>query len=294
MNQQWNPASLIINENKRIYHLDLQGDDIGDIIFLVGDPERVDLVSKQFDQIEIKRSKREFLTHTGILGSKRVSVMSTGISTANIDIALNELDAVANINLETREPKPNFRKLTLIRLGTSGSIHPEVGVNTILGSHWAVGFDGLMLMYEKTKNHPQDFYSLDSELKKWFHLKGLSYPIYLTKASDDLIQFFGQKYRMGMTATMHGFYAPQSRELRLKSRYPHLMEVLSGFEHEGIQFSNIEMESSAIFGLSHLLGHRAISFNSIIANRTTGEFSQNPYDAVEDMIGKILDDIRIW
>ncbi len=294
MNQQWNPASLIINEKNRIYHLDLQGEDIGDIIFLVGDPERVHLVSKHFDQIEVKRSKREFLTHTGTLGSKKVSVMSTGISTANIDIALNELDAAANIDLKTREPRPDFRKLTLIRLGTSGSIHPEIGVNTILGSEWAVGFDGLMLMYEQAQNQAEDFHSLDAELKKWLHLKGLSYPVYLAKASEELIQVFEQKYRMGMTATMHGFYAPQSRELRLKSRYPNMMKVLSEFEHKGIQFSNIEMESSAIFGLSHLLGHRAISFNAIIANRTTGEFSQNPYDAVEDMIAKILDDVRAW
>ncbi len=167
-------------------------------------------------------------------------------------------------------------------------------MDTILGSRWAVGFDGLLHMYLDTGTYNEEFTSLDAAIKNWFHLKGLSYPIYLTKASEDLIEYFKPKYRIGMTATMHGFYAPQSRELRLKSRYPQLMDVLNRFVYKDVSFSNIEMESSAIYGLSHLLGHRALSFNAIIANRTTGEFSQNPYEAVEGMIGKILEDIKSW
>ena len=292
MKYQWNPANLIINESGRIYHLDLNGDEIGNIIFLVGDPERVEHVSKYFDKIEVKRSKREFLTHTGMLGKHRVSVLSTGISTANIDIAINELDAIANINLHSREPLDVFRQLTFIRLGTSGSINPSIEVDTILASRWAVGFDGLLLMYQQSESLSDDFFRLDKALKNWFHLKGLSFPIYLSQASEELINLFSKKYLTGMTATMHGFYAPQSRELRLKGRYPDFIKILNEFEHQDITFSNMEMESSAIYGLSSLLGHRALSFNAIIANRTTGRFSESPYQTVEKMISEVLEDVR--
>lgn len=291
-NDNWNPANLVVTEEDRIYHLDLRGDEIGDIIFLVGDPQRVEVVSKYFDRVDVKRNKREFITHTGQLGDKRVSVMSTGISTSNIDIAINELDAVANIDLKNRRLKEKFRRLTFIRLGTSGGINPDVEVDTVIASKYAVGFDALLLMYQKQQGRMPNAVELEKKLNSWFHLRGFSYPIYLSQANDELIQWTGEKYQLGMTATMHGFYAPQSRELRLKSRYPNLMKILQGFEFQDVKFTNIEMESSAIYGLSHLLGHRSISFNCIIANRITGHFSKKPYEAVDIMIKKVMEEVE--
>ncbi|TVR83359.1 MAG: phosphorylase [Saprospirales bacterium] len=290
MIENWNPANLVVNDEGRIYHLDLSGEDIADLIFLVGDPQRVEAVSRHFDRIDTKRNKREFITHTGWLGGQRLSVMSTGISTANIDIALNELDAAANIDLKRREPLSEFRQLTFVRLGTSGSIDPEVGKDTTVVSEYALGFDALLLMYENLPVIDTEFELLRQDLHRYFHLRGLSYPIYLTKANHDLLQKFRGKYKFGMTATMHGFYGPQARELRLKGRYPQLMDILQSFKSGPIKFTNIEMESSGIYGLSTLLNHRAISFNRIIANRTTGEFSKDLYQSVETMIEEVLTD----
>lgn len=294
MTERWNSANLIINEKGNIYHLDLNGEEIGDIVFLVGDPQRVEVVSQHFDRVEIKRSKREFTTHTGWIGNTRVSVMSTGISTSNIDIALNELDAIANIDLGNRTLRKDFRQLTFIRLGTSGGIDPTIPVDSILASRYAVGFDSLLLMYESLHDSGDFNRQLEREIQNYFHLRGFSYPVYLTHADKDLLAFFKEKHRMGITATMHGFYAPQCRELRLKARYPNLIDILSQFDFKGDRFSNIEMESSAIYGLSQLLGHRALSFNCIIANRTLGEFSQKPYEAVEKMIAQVVEEVLEW
>jgi uridine phosphorylase len=289
--EKWNTANLIINDAGRIYHLDLCGDDIADTIILVGDPQRVEVVSSHFEKIELRREKREFITHTGTLRGKRISVMSTGISTSNIDIAINELDAIANFDLGKREITEDFRQLTFVRLGTSGSIDPKLDVDTVLVSEYAVGFDALMFMYEKQTAPDEFFTELESAIRQYFHLRGLSYPVYLTKAHDELLQKFSGKYKMGITATMHGFYGPQGRELRLPGRYPGLIDTLQSFEYHGKRFSNIEMESSAIFGLSRLLGHKAISFNCIIANRSAGRFSKDPYQSVRKMIGEVLDQL---
>ncbi|TVR86596.1 MAG: phosphorylase [Saprospirales bacterium] len=289
--EKWDTANLIINDAGRIYHLDLCGDDIANTIILVGDPQRVEVVSSFFDTIDIKREKREFITHTGTLRGKPVSVMSTGISTSNIDIAINELDAVANIDLDKREIREKFRQLTFVRLGTSGSIDPEADVDTVVVSEYALGFDALMFMYQKAENQEPFFIELEKAIRFHFHLRGLSYPVYLTQAHPELIKKFGPHYKMGITTTMHGFYGPQGRELRLAGRYPKLIDILQSFEYKGKRFANIEMESSAIFGLSDLLGHRAISFNCIIANRTAGRFSKDPYKSVRKMVGEVLDEL---
>ncbi len=294
MSQSWNPANLIVNDQGRIYHLDLNGEEIGDIVFLVGDPERVAVVSKHFDHIDLKRSKREFTTHTGRLGKLKVSALSTGISTSNIDIALNELDAIANIDLKERKTRKEFRKLTFIRLGTSGSIDPNTAVDSIVASQYALGFDGLLLMYQGLEQRDPTTVELEKKIQKYFHLRGISYPTYLASADRELLKFFKNRYPMGITATMHGFYAPQCRELRLSAKYPNLIDILTNFEFQGNRFSNIEMESSAIYGLSELLGHRALSFNCIIANRARGEFSEAPYLAVENMIKKVLSEVEEW
>ncbi|MGB0864432.1 MAG: nucleoside phosphorylase [Saprospiraceae bacterium] len=276
-------SELILNSDGSIYHLHLHPEDISDTIITVGDPNRVADVSKYFDTIEIKKAYREFVTHTGHLNGKRLTVISTGIGTDNIDIVLNELDALVNIDLKTRKVKDKLRQLQFIRVGTSGCLRPEIPVDSLLISEYAVGWDGLGFFYKKNQTaENENFYqSLKNKMP--------DIPFYTASASPFLVeQFASSIFNKGITLTCSGFYAPQIRQLRLPVRFPNFFEKIQAFSHKNLHITNMEMETAGIYLLAQMLGHQAISINALLANRMTGNFSKNPQLVVENMIKKVL------
>lgn len=285
------PSELILNPDGSVYHLNLTPKDIAPVIILVGDPERVPKVSQYFDRIEIKKSKREFITHTGCIGSNRFCVISTGIGTDNIDIVLNELDALANVNLEKREIKPTLSKLNFIRIGTSGSIQKNIPVDCSLISTFGLGLDGLLQFYQSESARQLTFEENFIQQTNWPNYFPLPYVV---KANTHLLGILtSDTLRHGVTATLPGFYAPQSRHLRLMPRIEKGIPALSDFAFDGFKITNIEMETAGIFGLSRLMGHAAASLNCILANRVDGTFSRNPDKAIDELIrytlGKLSD-----
>ncbi|RKN81237.1 nucleoside phosphorylase [Ulvibacterium marinum] len=275
-------SELILNPDGSIYHLNLFPEDISDTIITVGDPNRVPDVSRYFDHIELKKEKREFHTHTGTLNGKRLTVISTGIGTDNIDIVLNELDALANIDFETRETKKNRIRFEIVRIGTSGALQPEIPLDSFLLSEYAIGFDGLLYFYKsKAIQHPEI-----SE-KLMLHLgwgQELVRP-YVVKYDSNFVNKIGvNRIRLGVTVTNSGFYGPQGRRLSLEPKDDRFLSKLAAFNHKNLRITNLEMETSGIYGLAQLLGHSAISLNCILANRATGEFSKNPNMAVDKLI----------
>ncbi|MGB7395330.1 MAG: nucleoside phosphorylase [Pricia sp.] len=286
---QIGPSELILNDDGSIYHLNLLPEDIADTIITVGDPDRVAEVSKFFDFVEIQKGKREFHTHTGTFKGKRLTVISTGIGTDNIDIVLNELDALVNIDFKSRKEKADKKSLEIIRIGTSGAIQPDIPIDTFMISKYAVGFDGLLHFYdsESVQHH---------EMAKVFALHGAwdgrkAYP-YVVQCNRTLAEkLCSNRIRWGLTATNTGFYGPQGRKLRLALSDGGLLEKLASFRYEDLKITNLEMETSGIYGLSKLLGHRAVSMNCILANRATGEFSKNPKKATEELIAYCLEKI---
>lgn len=279
---QLRPAELILNEDGSIYHLNLLPQDIATTIITVGDPDRVHQVSSHFDTIEVKKGKREFITHTGTKNGKRLSVISTGIGTDNIDIVLNELDALVNIDFNTRTVNKNHTQLNIIRIGTSGAIQPNIPVNSFLISEYVMGFDGLLHFYEHDNLSNSKIEDKFIKHCSWNAKKAR--PYVLSYSSNLAKVFTNNRIRLGFTATNTGFYGPQHRQLRLKPSQIELMEKLSSFNYEGLSLTNLEMETSGIYALSHLLGHEAVSFNCILANRATGEFSSNPTKSVDELI----------
>jgi len=281
-------SELILNKDGSVYHLHLLPDDLADTVITVGDPDRVARVSRHFDTIELKKSKREFVTHTGTINGKRITVMSSGISTDNIDIVLNEIDALVNINLKTRIPKPQLRKLNIIRIGTSGAIQADIPVDSLLVSKAAFGLDTLMHYYKRdiTKTEQQLLDTLRRALPK----DGGFVP-YIASADTGLLTKLGQDILQGITFTAPGFYAPQGREIRAHSAHPEFMNALQQFDLNGQRITNLEMETAGIYGLSAVLGHRAISFNVILANRSTQTFSKQPEKIVDNYIRQLLDRI---
>ncbi len=279
---QLSPSELILNTDGSIYHLNLIPADIADTIITVGDPERVLEVSKHFDSIEIKKGKREFLTHTGILNGKRLSVISTGIGTDNIDIVLNELDALVNIDFKTRTINKNRIRFRIVRIGTSGAIQPDIPIDSFLMSQYAIGFDGLLHFYKNENGLHSEMEDAFMEQTKWSSDKARPY---ITEFSKNLGPYFiDNRIRLGFTATCTGFYGPQGRQLRLAPGDGGFIQKISGFSHENRQITNLEMETSGIYALSKLLGHEAVSLNCILANRATGEFSKNPSKSITDLI----------
>jgi uridine phosphorylase len=276
------PASeLILNKDGSIYHLNLLPGEIGDYIITVGDPDRVDAVAKHFDSVRLEKTNREFKTVTGRLGNKSISVISTGISTDNIDIFLNELDALVNVDFEKRQVKPEHTSLNIIRIGTSGTIQKEMPLDSFLLSHFAIGFDGLFNFYPEVAE-------IESQLAKEVKQAFSNFQPFVFEMDHDLGKHFSASFLFGITATLGGFYAPQGRAIRL-SRGPHnWMQDLCSFDTNGRNITNIEMETAGIYGLSKMLGHRAISLNAILANRITGEFSKNPQKTINDLIVKSL------
>lgn len=275
-------SELVLNADGSVYHLNLLPEDIADKIILVGDPDRVPKVSQFFDKVEIKKNKREFYTHTGVLRGERISVLSTGIGTENIDIVMNELDALVNIDLNNKEFHSEKKSLQLFRLGTCGSVNPDIEVDNMLVSENVVGLDGLLHFYS-------DYHFENDFSKKFlsdFPYDNIKPMLYFGECSSELKNLYKDAKYFGNTATFPGFYAPQGRQLRLRALDDKFLEVLNE-----LGISNFEMETSAIYGLAKLLGHRAITVNCIIANRRRGEFSADHHKVERDAIQWVLDRI---
>jgi len=281
------PASeLILNRDGSIYHLNLHPDQVADTIITVGDPKRVSMVSGYFERLDATVRKREFITHTGEIQGKRLTVISTGIGPDNIDIAINELDALWNIDLHTRIPRSNPVSLKFIRMGTSGSLHPEILVDDVVVAAFGIGLDNVMDFYPWTPNTEEK--KLEDEARRRFG--ELNVRPYAAQCAPALLKALQRNEIAGITLTCPGFYGPQGRSLRLAN--PHADKMISlmlDFQYEGIPLTNVEMETSAIYGLTGMLGHQALSFNSILANRVHRNFSPNPKRAVARMIEAVLE-----
>lgn len=280
------PSELIINPRGAIYHLDLRPEELADTIITVGDPGRVETVSRHFDTIEHRAAHREFITHTGRIAGKRVSVVSTGIGPDNIDIVLTELDALANIDFATREIKAQKKSLNIIRLGTSGSLQKDLPVDSCVATSFAIGLDNLMHYYKQAPN-PDEAYMLREFVA---HTRLETSPItpYIAEGSIHLRAAFANKMASGITVTCPGFYGPQGRVLRAPIAFPNLIDALGTFSSRGHRVTNFEMETSAIYGLGKLLGHQCLSISAIVANRVSGTFSADGGKAVERMIEACL------
>lgn len=280
-------SELIITNRGAIYHLDLRPEELADTVIVVGDPDRVKKVSKYFDRIEHQLQHREFITHTGYIGNKRLSVMSTGIGPDNIDIAINELDAVANIDFETREIRPQFRQLNIIRFGTSGSLQADIPVDSMVASTHGLGLDNLMNYYSYQKTADENAL-VDAFLSQTGLNTAVTVP-YVFEGGQQLINKFGDDFYKGITVTCPGFYGPQGRILRLGLSSPGLINKLTDFRFNNHRISNFEMETSAIYGLGRLLGHQCLSVNAIVANRVVQQFSKDSNAAVEKLIKRALE-----
>ena len=280
-------SELILNTDGSIYHLKLRPEDIATTIITVGDPDRVADVTKHFDEITVDVQRREFKTQTGSYRGKRITVISTGIGTDNIDIVLNELDALANIDFATRRVKQEFTQLSFIRIGTSGTIQAEIPLDSLLVSERAVGFDNLLHFYSNTSILDEDYSNTLMQHLQWSSKK--SHPYVVMPDKNLLATFTSEEFIKGTTVTNVGFYGPQGRKLRLELADARLNDLLQSFEYMGSRITNLEMETAGIYGLSKLLGHRAISLNAIIANRPLGTFSKNPKQTIDQLIKKTLD-----
>ena len=279
-------SELILNPDNSIYHLKLHPHQIAKDIIVVGDPGRVEVISNYFDSIEHKISNREILTHTGTLNGKKLTVMSTGMGTDNLDIVINELDALVNIDLENRTIKETHISLNIVRLGTSGALQKDIDIDTFLISEYAVGLDGLMNYYE-FKQTDKELQLLEEFYKQTGYLKELAQP-YFVKASSDLFNKLKKGCTPGITATASGFYGPQGRVLRLPLKENQLNEKLRDFKFDDYRITNFEMETSGLYGLSRALGHNACTICAIIANRFSGDFSKDYKNPVIKLIEKTL------
>ncbi|MDX1602851.1 MAG: nucleoside phosphorylase [Salinimicrobium sediminis] len=280
-------SELILNNDGSIYHLNLRPEHIAETILLVGDQNRVEKITQYFDEVEVVIQKREFHTQTGTYRGKRISVISTGIGTDNIDIVLNELDALVNIDFGSREIKKQNTSLNIIRIGTSGSIQKEIPVDSIVISELAVGFDSLLHFYQSDEVQLQDF---NEALEQHLNTYSRNSKPYVVAADASLVEKFNSpEVYLGFTGSNVGFYAPQGRVLRLPLRDDNMKDKLAQFSFKGKKITNLEMETSAIFGLSKMLGHKALSVNAIIANRATGNFTKDGAQAVDNAIRYTLE-----
>ncbi len=278
-------SELIINKRGAIYHLDLRPEEIAPTIFTVGDPGRVAQVSKHFDSIEFKSAHREFITHTGFIGNKRLSVLSSGIGTDNIDIVLNELDALANINFDTRTIHPELRSLRIIRIGTCGSLQNDIPVDSFVASTHGLGIDNLLHFYQHQTNDEEN-----QILQSFITQTHIQHP-YITGGAPSLLKYFVQGFHHGITVSCPGFYGPQGRTLRVGLSMPELTGRLAGFNIGHHRISNFEMETSAIYGLGRILGHRCLSLNAVVANRVTRQFSPDATTTMEKLILTTLETV---
>ncbi len=280
-------SELIINNRGAIYHLDLRPEELAPIIFTVGDPDRVSAVSKHFDSIEHKSHHREFVSHTGYIGKKRVTVVSTGIGTDNIDIVLNELDALANIDLAARTIKSQPVVLTIIRMGTSGSLQKDIPVDSFVASTHGLGIDNLLNFYRHEENDEEKALMQSFSTQTQLHQRQAQ--PYISAASATLLKHFVEGFHRGITVTCPGFYGPQGRVLRLGLSQPELIDRLTGFSYGPHRITNFEMETAGIYGLGRLLGHHCLSLSAIVANRIAKSFSADGNAAVEKLIRTTLE-----
>lgn len=272
-------SELILNNDGSVYHLKLKPENLSSKVILVGDPFRVDKIVKHFESIEIKTQNREFKSVTGIYDSKRITVISTGIGSGNIDIVLNELDALVNINLQTGELNKTQKSLELIRIGTSGAIQDNIPVDSFLLSKMGIDIDGFLLNYDLTSINNSNFYN---------HIKtnyNINDPVYCYNSSNELFnRFNSNEVNSGITITCSGFYSSQGRSIRLKTSEKNNLNKLKKLDFNEYKATNLEMETAIIYGMSQLLGHKAISLSAILANRNLGEYSLNPEDTIERLI----------
>ncbi|MBA3648815.1 MAG: nucleoside phosphorylase [Chitinophagales bacterium] len=282
-------SELILNPRGSVYHLDLLPEEIADTIITVGDPARVAKVSKYFDRIDFRQQNREFVTHTGYVGEKQLTVISTGIGTDNIDIVVNELDALVNIDLSNRIVKSKTKSLKFIRIGTSGSLQHDLPVDSFVASRYAIGMDNLMNFYEFSNN------VYEKEMLIAFHNhvqeKHIAFTPYVTGCSPFLISKFETEFKQGITVTCPGFYGPQGRMLRGSLIFNDLLSTLSVFSFSGWPITNFEMETSGLYGLARLLGHEALSLSAIVANRIEKQFSNNAEGTIDKLIRVALEKI---
>ena len=275
-------SELILNPDGSVYHINLKPEDISDNIILVGDQDRVAKVAKHFSSIEFETQKREFKSITGTFGTKRFTVISTGIGPDNIDIVINELDALVNINLHSRTIKKEHTSLNIVRIGTSGSLQKNIPVDSFVLAKFGLGLDGMLRSYDCD-------HILETEMEEAFirhtnYSNKKSRPFFVRNNSYLEKKLISSEVFSGITATAGGFYGPQGRVLRLPVQDPTLNDKIENFSYKDIKITNLEMETSAIYGLSKLLGHRAVSMNAIIANRRNSTFSKDPYKTVEILI----------
>ena len=280
-------SELILNPDGSVYHLNLRPENIATDIIIVGDQDRVDKITKHFDAIEFTTQKREFKTTTGTYKNKRITVLSTGIGPDNIDIVLNELDALVNIDLETRKPKEELTKLNIVRVGTSGSLQKDIPVDSIVLSSHGLDINGMLHSYQIDEiTHPEIENAFVNHTN-WSSKK--AFPLIISNSDALEAKLISDKIFKGITATAGGFYGPQGRVLRLGLQDADLNHKIDSFHFNGIRITNLEMETSAIYGLSKLLGHNACSLNAIIANRADGSFSKNPGKIVAELIEYTLE-----
>lgn len=288
-------TDLILNTDGSVYHLGLRSEHLADIVLLVGDPERVPQISAFWDKIEYRQNRREFITQTGIIGSHRLTVISTGIGTDNIDIVLNELDALCKINTDTRTALDQPRSLTLVRIGTAGCLQPDRSEGGFIVSHAAIAFDGLMQHYKLS----YDEFEIQLAKAVSLHLYGEQAPAAPTvvSANDQLMEHFrAYGFEEGLNWTCAGFYGPQGRNLFGRSTYPNLLEKAVSFRflhnHREHRITHLEMETSGIYGLSRLMGHRAISISALLAHRYHHRFTTQPQEIMENCIAQVLDTLK--
>jgi uridine phosphorylase len=280
-------SELILNPDGSVYHLNLLPENIAHDIIFVGDQNRVEKITHFFDTIEFSTQKREFKTQTGTIKGKRITVMSTGIGPDNIDIVMNELDALVNIDLVTRKPKENLTSLNIIRIGTSGSLQADIPCDSFVMAKFGLGLDNMLRSYLIDEVSIPEMEDAFIKHTNWDLRKGKPYIIPCSEELEKLIE--SEKIHKGITATAGGFYGPQGRVLRLNIQDESLNSKMDNFNFEGNRITNLEMETGAIYGLGKLLGHNCLSLNAIIANRASGTFSEDPYKAVDELIAYALE-----
>lgn len=288
MTKQIPASELPLQNDGAIYHLNLHPEELADNVILVGDPGRVSMLSAMFDTVEVRKQNRELITHTGTYKGKRISVISTGMGTDNIDIVLTELDALVNIDLATRTVKESHHTLNLVRIGTSGALRPEIECGTFVASEYGLGIDGVLRFYETGKLIREDFVEAFVRHTGWDST--LPYP-YFTPASPELLARIAHDMTKGVTVSAPGFFGPQGREVRIRVKYPELNKKIESFEYQGNVITNMEMECSALYGLGNILGHHPLTICLIIANRVTGQFLDSYHDRMEMLCRTVLDRI---
>ena len=280
-------SELILNPDGSVYHLNLKPENIANDIIFVGDQERVSKITQYFDSIEFSTQKREFKTETGMYKGKRLTVQSTGIGPDNIDIVFNELDALVNVDLNTREIKPNHTALNIVRIGTSGSLQADIPVDSWVMSKYAIGLDNMLRSYLIEEHSVAELEDAFIAQTNWDLRKGRPTVVPCAETLENKI--YSDKFHKGFTGTAGGFYGPQGRVVRLNIQDPQLNSKMDAFNYNGTRMTNLEMETSAIYGLGKLLGHNCLSLNAIIANRAIGEFSSKPEETVNELIKYTLD-----